>query len=102
MLFCDHEDALWLGLVTLSTLLILLYGLSFEDMTLKNWFLSSWLSVAQGIYFFLFFCLSQEEKLTLIPADAILNQPLFNFVSALIDVSVTGKVDILGLLHIHN
>jgi len=51
---------LWTGLVLLSTLLILIYGTSFDNTLLKGWLLSGWLSVAQ---------------------DIIFNQPFFNFVS---------------------
>jgi len=64
---------LWFCLVSLSTLIILIYGLSFEAMTLDNWFLSSWLSVLQ---------------------DALLNQPLFHLATILVTALIGTSLEI--------
>eukprot|EP00026_Physarum_polycephalum_P004174 Phypoly_transcript_04191.p1 GENE.Phypoly_transcript_04191~~Phypoly_transcript_04191.p1 ORF type:complete len:732 (+),score=128.89 Phypoly_transcript_04191:47-2197(+) len=69
----------WAGMVLGSTFIILLYGLKFDRGILNGWFLSSWLSVAQ---------------------DALLNQPLFNFLSAVTQMIVAGNLDVLAFFHL--
>lgn len=84
-------DMLWIVLTVMSSILILLYSLSFDRNLLSGWLLSGWLSVGQGIYF-----KTKSLAVSNLFADIIFNQPLFNFVSVLIEMSITGKIDLLA------